>query len=80
MMRSAQQWVKSGRRLAAAAVVLTCFWLLFKPLPLTAQTDLSGFWVLRIPTGDGNYRETFLDLKQSGENVTGKIQIGRAHV
>ncbi|MGC9997822.1 MAG: glycoside hydrolase family 27 protein [Terriglobia bacterium] len=76
MMRSAQQWVKSGRRLAVAAALLTFFWLLIKPLPLLAQTDLSGFWVLRIPTGDGNYRETFLDLKQSGENVTGKILPG----
>jgi len=37
---------------------------------------LSGFWVLRIPRGDGTYRETFLDLKQSGENVTGKILPG----
>jgi len=76
MMRSAQQRAESGRRLAATAVFLTCFWLLLKPLPLIAQTDLSGFWVLRIPTGDGNYRETFLDLKQSGENVTGKILPG----
>jgi alpha-galactosidase len=37
---------------------------------------LTGFWVLRIPTGDGNYRETFLDLKQNGESVTGKILPG----
>jgi alpha-galactosidase len=37
---------------------------------------LTGFWVLRIPTGDGNYRETFLDLKQNGETVTGKILPG----
>jgi alpha-galactosidase len=76
MMRSAQQWVKLGRRPAAAAALLTFFWLSFTPFPLTAQTDLSGFWVLRIPRGDGTYRETFLDLKQSGENVTGKILPG----
>ena len=40
---------------------------------MAAQTDLTGFWVLRVPTGDGNFRETFLDLKQSGENVTGRV-------
>ncbi len=76
MMHSALQWAKSGRRLAAAATLLTCFGLLFKPFPLTAQTDVSGFWVLRIPRGDGTYRETFLDLKQSGETVTGKMLPG----
>ena len=27
-------------------------------IPLAAQTDLTGLWVLRVATGDGNYRET----------------------
>ena len=76
MTRSAQQWIKSGWRPVAAAGLLTLFWLLLTPLPLISQTDLSGFWVLRIPTGDGNYRETFMDLKQAGETVTGKILPG----
>ena len=76
MKRSAQRCVRSGRRLAASGALLAFFLLLFRPLPLVAQVDLTGFWVLRIPTGDGNYRETFLDLKQSGENVTGKILPG----
>jgi alpha-galactosidase len=34
---------------------------------------LTGFWVLRVPTGDGNYRESFFDLQQSGEKVSGRI-------
>jgi alpha-galactosidase len=76
MKRSAQLCVRPGRRLAASGALLTLTLLLFRPLPLVAQVDLTGFWVLRIPTGDGNYRETFLDLKQSGENVTGKILPG----
>jgi alpha-galactosidase len=50
--------------------------LLLSPLLLHAQTDLTGFWLLRVPTGDGNYRETFLDLKQVGETVTGKVLQG----
>ena len=41
-------------------------------LLVPAQADVTGFWVYRMPTGDGNYRETFLDLKQSGEKITGK--------
>jgi len=40
---------------------------------LVAQTDLTGFWVFRVPTGDGNFRETFFDLKQSGDQITGKM-------
>jgi len=47
--------------------------LLLMALPVAAQTDLSGFWVLRVPTGDGNFRESFFDLKQSGEKITGRI-------
>jgi alpha-galactosidase len=39
---------------------------------LPAQSDLTGFWVFRVPTGDGNFRETFFDLKQDGGTVTGK--------
>ena len=44
---------------------------------LLAQTDLTGFWVFRAPTGDGNYRETFFDLKQSGDAITGEVAGGR---
>ncbi|MGD0125932.1 MAG: glycoside hydrolase family 27 protein [Terriglobia bacterium] len=76
MKRSAQLCGRSGRRLAAGAALLAFSLLLFGSLPLLAQVDLTGFWVLRIPTGDGNFRETFLDLKQSGESVTGKILPG----
>ena len=45
-----------------------------------AQTDLSGFWVFRVPTGDGNFRETFFELKQDGETVTGKVLVGGREV
>ena len=36
-------------------------------------SNVTGFWVFRVPTGDGNFRESFFDLKQSGETVTGKL-------
>ena len=37
-----------------------------------AQTNVTGLWLYKTPTGDGNYRELFLDLKQDGEAITGK--------
>ncbi|HZU28112.1 MAG TPA: glycoside hydrolase family 27 protein [Bryobacteraceae bacterium] len=41
-----------------------------------AQDSVSGFWLLKIPTGDGNFRELFLDLKQNGDQVTGEVLRG----
>jgi len=38
---------------------------------LIAQTDLTGFWVFRVPTGDGNFRDLFFEWKQTGETLTG---------
>jgi alpha-galactosidase len=60
-----------GRLLFRTFLVLSI--LLLGAIPLAAETDLTGFWVFRVPTGDGNYRESFFDLKQSGEKVTGRI-------
>src|SRR5262249_56651145 len=40
------------------------------------QTDLTGLWVFRVPTGDGNFRETFFELKQNGETIAGKVLAG----
>ncbi len=50
---------------------------LLAALQLCGQTDLTGFWVFRTPTGDGNFRESFLDLKQEGDRITGKVLQGR---
>ncbi len=47
--------------------------LLLGAISLAAETDPTGFWVFRSPNGDGTFRETFLDLKVSGEKVTGRI-------
>src|SRR5262245_39669186 len=56
--------------------LLVLFPCLLSPVTALAQTDLTGFWVFTVPTGDGNFRETFIDLKQNGENITGKILAG----
>ena len=66
---------RPDRRLVIPELLAFSF-LLLSSIPALAQTDITGFWVLRIPTGDGNYRETFLDLKQSGDSVTGRILPG----
>ncbi|HEV2616035.1 MAG TPA: glycoside hydrolase family 27 protein [Candidatus Acidoferrales bacterium] len=44
--------------------------------PAAAQSNITGFWILKTPTGDGNFRQMFLDLKQDGETVTGKVMFG----
>jgi alpha-galactosidase len=64
----------SSRRGAAALrrIPLVFALLPLRPLLFSAQADLTGFWVFRVPTGDGNLRESFFDLKQTGETVTGK--------
>src|SRR5579875_598274 len=43
---------------------------------LQALTHLSGYWVLLVPTGDGNYRKTFLRLEQFGHTVAGEVMYG----
>ncbi|MGB7593540.1 MAG: glycoside hydrolase family 27 protein, partial [Terriglobia bacterium] len=68
--------VRSERHLIFYPILLAFSLLLLGAIPVAAQTDVTGFWVLRVPTGDGNYRESFFDLKQSGEKVTGKILMG----
>ena len=47
--------------------------LLLSAAPVSAQTDLTGVWAMDFPTGDGNVIKTYLDLKQSGEQVTGAV-------
>ena len=42
-------------------------------LPAAAQTDVTGFWILSVPTGDGNFMSTYFDIKQSGEEITGTV-------
>jgi len=61
-------------------VVTICSFALLLAVHLGAQNDLTGFWVFRVPTGDGNFRESFFDLKQEGEKITGKVILGTREV
>jgi alpha-galactosidase len=47
---------------------------------LHAQTDLTGFWVFKVPRGDGTFSESYFELKQSGETITGNTAGGRAQL
>ena len=41
------------------------------------QTDLNGYWELRVPNPDGTFRETFFELHQNGSALTGNL-LGRS--
>ena len=68
-----------GRKRSLLERIFIAILLLTSSL-LLAQTDLTGFWVFRIPTGDGNFRETFFDLKQNGDQLTGKVLAGSREI
>src|SRR5258706_13295038 len=59
--------------LITAAVALIVVTLL-----LQAQTNVTGYWVFRIPraNGDGTFQESFFELKQDGDTVTGRAILG----
>lgn len=46
-------------------------------LLLQGQSNLTGLWVFRAPVDDGTFRETFFDLQQAGEQITGAMLQGR---
>ena len=62
-----------------SSIVLTILTIAFTCLAAVAQNapsatnNVTGFWVFRVPTGDGNFRESFFDLKQDGDTVTGEF-------
>src|SRR3984885_15908320 len=43
--------------------------------PCAAQTDLSGYWEMRTPNagGDGTFRETYFEIQQNGETLSGML-------
>ena len=48
------------------------------PVLSDGQTNLTGFWVFRVPrdNNDGTFQEFFFELKQEGEAVTGRALQG----
>ena len=65
------------KSLLMKGVVALSLALLLSAVPCAyAQSDLNGYWDLRIPVGDGTFRDTFFELHQTGGSVTGRI-LGR---
>jgi alpha-galactosidase len=50
--------------------------LLVSAFTALAQSDLSGIWLLRAPMIDGTVRESFLDLSQQGNTLSGSVTYG----
>ena len=51
-------------------LVISCM-LFFAAVPAAAQDNISGVWATDLSTGDGNILRAYLDLKQSGDQLTG---------
>jgi alpha-galactosidase len=47
--------------------------VLISALGAFAQSGLSGIWLLRAPHQDGTFRESFLQLSQQGNTLTGSV-------
>jgi alpha-galactosidase len=68
---------KPSSAICLANAILCLFLLsLFLPSLAAAQSNITGLWLLRIPRGDGTYREMFFDFTQNGEQVAGKVMFG----
>jgi len=69
--RRSPRFLRAPQR--ALRFALTCaVAALLGALCLHAQTNLTGAWVLKTPRGDGSLRESFFELKQTGETITGR--------
>ena len=55
--------------------VLFCCLFFGVARPSIAQTDLNGYWDMRTPNpgGDGTFRDTYFEIQQSGETISGML-------
>jgi hypothetical protein len=67
--------LQRGPNISGKFAILLLSALLLGALPAAAQSDVTGFWVLSVPTGDGNFMKSYFDLKQAGDQVTGTAWI-----
>lgn len=54
-------------------VFLVFAFLIVSALGAMAQGDLSGIWMLNAPMPDGTVRQSFLELSQQGNTLTGSV-------
>ena len=50
------------------------FSLLLSTCACAFAADLTGNWLVKQESPDGNVRETYFDLKQDGTNITGAMR------
>jgi alpha-galactosidase len=74
-MSTSWKWKQGSSRLVQCCVLIVCS-LALGARPAAAQTDLTGYWVLHVPNGDGTIRDTYFELKQNGTSITG-TSLGR---
>ena len=55
--------MSNAMRTVRVATLIAAACMMAPPLVLNtrAQSDITGFWVFRVPTGDGNFGESFFD-------------------
>ncbi len=58
-------------RIDIAVAVLLC--ALSAAIGLLAQTNLTGVWILRVPRTDGTFNESYFELKQDGDAISGSM-------
>jgi len=63
----------SKRAIRSSLSIVYLIVFLLGAMAAHAQTNLSGYWLLKVPNGDGTFRKTYLELKQDGEAITGKL-------
>src|SRR6185312_16163990 len=61
------------------SALLLCGLSLAMVRPVAAQTDLTGYWDSRTPnpSGDGTFRDTYFQIQQSGETISGSLIRGK---
>ena len=55
--------------------LLFCYLFFGMVRPSAAQVDLNGYWDVRTPNanGDGTFRDTYFEIQQSGETISGML-------
>jgi alpha-galactosidase len=66
----AKSWRQRAGRLLIPALLISSA-ILIGAAPVSAETDLTGVWAADLSTGDGNILRAYLDLQQSGDQITG---------
>jgi hypothetical protein len=60
-----QELIMTGKSKLLSRVLICAPLAMLGALFLHAQTDLNGYWVFKVPRGDGTFTESYFELKQS---------------